>query len=145
MSKLKLYVIIGLPDEQEADLDELIAFTREFGDILPTALGLSPLVPKLHTPLGDAPFAGIERIEHALDKLRRGLEGIAEIRSTSARWAWVEYRLSQGGAEAGRAALMAWREGGDFRAWERAFAGLPDREALNAAARHGLFKAAGMK
>ncbi|MFO0745021.1 MAG: radical SAM protein [Myxococcota bacterium] len=145
MLKLKLYVIVGLPDETDADLDELIAFGKELSGILPTALGLSPLVPKLHTPLGDAPFAGMAAIDRTLDRLRQGLDGVAEIRSPSARWAWVEYRMSQGGAEAGRAALAAWREGGDFRAWERAMKGLPERPALDAARRHLLFAPAGMK
>jgi len=145
MLKLKLYVIIGLPDETDADVSELIEFSRELSQILPTSLGLSPLVPKLHTPLGDAPFAGIARIDDTLDRLRRGLEGIAEIRSTSARWAWIEYRISQGGAEAGHAALAAWRDGGDFRAWERALKDQPDRVALTAARRHNLFAAAGMR
>ena len=145
MLKLKLYVIVGLPGETDDDLDELIAFSKELGQILPLALGLSPLVPKLHTPLGDATFAGIAPIDRTLERLRAGLEGTAEIRATSARWAWVEYRLSQGGAAAGRAALEAWRAGGDFRAWERALADVPEREALDAARRHALFPAAGMK
>ena len=145
MNKLKLYVIVGLPDETDEDLDELVAFARELSDILPTSLGLSPLVPKLHTPLGDAPFAGIDPIDRTLERLRKGLEGVTEIRSTSARWAWVEYQLSQGGARSGHAALEAWRAGGDFRAWERALTGLPDREALFAARRHNLFAAAGMR
>ena len=145
MLKLKLYVIVGLPGETEEDLDELIAFMKEFGSILPAARGLAPRGPQLHTPRGDAEFAGIEAIARTRTRIREGLEGLAEIRSTSARWAWVEYRLSQGGAEAGRAAHAAWRDGGDFRAWERAFAGLPEREALAAARRHALFPAAGMK
>ncbi len=145
MLKLKLYVIVGLPGETADDLDELIAFSKELSSILPMALGVSPLVPKLHTPLGDAPFAGIEAIDHTLDRLRKGLEGTAEIRSTSARWAWVEYRMSQGGAEAGRAAYEAWKAGGDFRAWERAFTNMPERVALQAAQKHMLFPAAGMK
>jgi radical SAM superfamily enzyme YgiQ (UPF0313 family) len=145
MLKLKLYVIVGLPDENDDDIAELIDFCKELGSIMPMALGLSPLVPKLHTPLGDAPFAGIDLIDQRLTRLREGLEGAAEIRSTSARWAWVEYRVSQGGASAGRAAHQAWLDGGDFRAWERAFEGLPEREALGAAERHRLFRAAGMK
>ncbi len=145
MLKLKLYVIVGLPTETNEDLDELIDFARELSSLLPTSLGVSPLVPKLHTPLGDAPFAGMARIDATLDRLRRGLDGTAEIRSTSARWAWVEYRMSQGDATAGHAALKAWRDGGDFRAWERAFAELPERPALEAATRHGLFLPAGMK
>jgi hypothetical protein len=53
--------------------------------------------------------------------------------------------MSQGDAAAGHAALAAWRAGGDFRAWERAFEGLPERPALEAAQHHGLFQAAGMK
>jgi len=145
MLKLKLYVIVGLPDETAADLDELVGLARELSAILPTALGISPLVPKLHTPLGDAPFAGMATIDRTLDHLRKGLDGTAEMRATSARWAWVEYRMSQGDAAAGHAALAAWRDGGDFRAWERAFARLPERPALEAARRHGLFAAAGMK
>jgi len=145
MLKIKLYVIIGLPTEEEADIEELIAFCKDLSGILPTALGVSPLVPKLHTPLGDAPFAGLDVIDAKLTAIRKGLEGTAEIRSTSAKWAWVEYRMSQGDAMAGQAALAAWREGGDFRAWERAFVGLPERPALEAANRHGLFRAAGMK
>ena len=36
-------------------------------------------------------------------------------------------------------------DGADFRAWERALTGLPERVALEAAARHQLFMAAGMK
>ena len=44
------------------------------------------------------------------------------MRPTSARWAWVEYMLAQCGPEAGLAAMDAWRAGGSFAAWKRAFA-----------------------
>ena len=145
MKRLKLYVIVGLPDERPEDIEELIALCRELADILPTALGLSPLVPKLHTPLGDAPFAGIREIDATLAHLRKSLRGVCDVRSVSARWAWVEYRLSQGGAEAGRAALEAWRAGGGFRDWERALSGVAERPALEAAQRHALWAPAGMK
>jgi hypothetical protein len=45
----------------------------------------------------------------------------ATVRPTSARWAWVEYVLAQGGMDAGRRALSAYRGGGGFAAWRRAF------------------------
>src|SRR5207237_228824 len=61
--------------------------------------------------------------EARLPALASAREG--EIRPTSARWAWVEYMLAQGGPEAGLAAEQAWRAGGSFAAWKRAFA---DRE-----------------
>ena len=147
--RVKLYLIVGLPDEREEDIDELIEFARELGAILPVALGISPLVPKLHTPLGDAEFGGIAALDKRLQRIRRELGGAAEVRSVSAKWAWVEYRMSQGGPHAGLAALEAWRQGGRFSDWKRALAVAAEAEgehpALEAALRHDLWRAAGMK
>jgi radical SAM superfamily enzyme YgiQ (UPF0313 family) len=145
MTRLKLYVIVGLPGETEEDVSELVALSRELAGILPLALGVSPLVPKLHTPLGDAAFAGIGPLDATLGRLKRELAGVAELRSTSARWAWVEYRMSQGGQDAGLAAMRAWQAGGGFAAWKRELAGAAERGALDAARRHGLFQPAGMR
>ena len=123
MERLKVYSMVGLPLETDDDVDELVRFTRELAGHLPVALGVSPFVAKRHTPLDGAPFAGIRAVDGRLDRLRRGLKGKAEVRPTSARWAWVEYMLAQCGPEAGLAALDAWRAGGSFAAWKRAFAG----------------------
>ncbi|HVE86301.1 MAG TPA: radical SAM protein, partial [Myxococcales bacterium] len=121
MERLKVYNMVGLPLEEDADLDELVRFTTELSRILPVALGVAPFVAKRHTPLDGSPFAGIQEIEAKLDRLRRGLRGRAEVRPTSARWAWVEYMLAQCGPEAGLAAMDAWRAGGSFAAYRRAF------------------------
>ena len=121
MERLKVYSMIGLPLETDADVDELVRFTLELAGYLPVALGVSPFVAKRHTPLDGSPFAGIQVIDGRLERLRRGLKGRAEVRPTSARWAWVEYMLAQCGPEAGLAARDAWRAGGTFAAWKRAF------------------------
>ena len=47
------------------------------------------------------------------------------LRPTSPKWAWVEYRLAQGGFAAGRAAARAARAGGRFADWKAAFADVP--------------------
>ncbi|MBX5483650.1 MAG: radical SAM protein [Myxococcaceae bacterium] len=119
--RLKVYNMVGLPYEEDADIDELVRFTLELTKILPTALGVAPFVAKRNTPMDGAPFAGIKEVEAKLERLRRGLRGRAEVRPTSARWAWVEYMLAQCGPEAGLAAMDAWRAGGSFAAWKRAF------------------------
>jgi len=119
---LKLYEMVGLPDETDDDIDELIRFAREVARIIPLALGVAPFVAKRNTPLDGVPYAGIREVEARLDRLRDGLKGAVEVRPTSARWAWVEYLLAQGGPEAGRRALAAHRAGGTFAAWKRAFA-----------------------
>jgi radical SAM superfamily enzyme YgiQ (UPF0313 family) len=124
MKHLKLYLMIGLPNESDEDIDECISFTTELTKIAPIALGIAPFCAKRNTPLDGQPFAGIDVVEKRLDRLRRGLRGRADVRSTSAKWAWVEYVLAQGGPEEGLATLEAAREGGGFSAYRKAFAKL---------------------
>jgi radical SAM superfamily enzyme YgiQ (UPF0313 family) len=121
LQRLKLYEMIGLPGETMADVDELVRFSKELSGIVSLSLGISPFVAKRNTPLDGAPFEPIPSIEAKLARLRLGLKGKVEIRPASARWAWVEYMLSQGGEAAGLAAMDAWREGGSFASWKRAF------------------------
>lgn len=117
---VKVYMMLGVPDETDEDLDELIDFTRRMAAVHPVALGVAPFVPKRNTPLDGVGFAGIKVVEARLKKLTRGLKGRAEVRPTSARWAWVEYKLAQGGPEMGEAVLAAVEAGGRFAAWKRA-------------------------
>ena len=119
--RLKVYNLVGLPLETDADIDELVRFTIELSKILKVVLGVAPFAAKRNTPLDGSPFAGIASIEHKLERLRRGLKGKAFVRPTSARWAWVEYMLAQCGPEGGLAAYDAHLAGGSFSAWKRAF------------------------
>jgi radical SAM superfamily enzyme YgiQ (UPF0313 family) len=124
MDRLKLYLMVGLPGETDEDIDECVAFTTQLSRRIPVALGIAPFCSKRNTPLDGQPFAGIATVDARLDRLRRGLKGRADVRSTSARWAWVEWVLAQGGAAEGRAVLDAVRSGGTFAAYKRAFAAL---------------------
>lgn len=128
LPRLKLYLMVGLPGETDADIDECIAFTTELSRIAPIVLGIAPFCAKRNTPLDGAPFAGIQVVEKRLDRLRRGLKGRADVRATSARWAWVEYVLAQGGETEGRALHQAVRAGGTFADYRREFGALaPER------------------
>lgn len=125
--RLKLYMIIGLPGETDEDIDELVGFSTELSKIAPVSLGIAPFVSKRNTPLDEMPFAGIKVVERRLERLRRGVKGRVDVRATSARWAWVEYVLAQGGQAEGRAVLEAVKAGGRFSDWKRAFEKLPAR------------------
>jgi radical SAM superfamily enzyme YgiQ (UPF0313 family) len=122
--RLKLYMMIGLPDERDDDIDELIGFAVELSRIAPLSLGIAPFVSKRNTPLDGLPFAGIDVVERRLAQLRRGVRGRVDIRATSARWAWVEWVLAQGGQAEGRAVREAVHGGGRYRAWRKAFEGV---------------------
>ena len=115
--------MLGLPGETQEDIDELIQFSLEISKIHPIALGIAPFVPKRNTPMDTASFAGIKVVEKRLKYLEKGLrrsKGRAQVRSTSAKWAWVEYMLAQGGPEMGYAALKAVENGGRFAHWKKA-------------------------
>ena len=122
MKRLKLYQMIGFPGETEADVEELIRFSKEMARIAPLSMTISPFVAKRNTPLDGAPFESISTLDAKLAILRAGTKGSVSLRPSSTRWAWVEYMLSQGGESAGLAAWDAWRAGGSFQAWKRAFA-----------------------
>ncbi|MBL4637654.1 MAG: radical SAM protein [Kofleriaceae bacterium] len=119
---LKIYMIIGLPGEEDEDIDELIEFAMRIHKVHGrVALGIAPFVAKRHTPLDGENFAGIRVVEKRLKRLRKGLKGQVIVRPTSARWAWVEYMLAQGTSEAGLALMDAHLAGGTFADYKRAF------------------------
>jgi radical SAM superfamily enzyme YgiQ (UPF0313 family) len=125
---LKVYMMLGVPEETDADVDELVQLSKELAAIHPrVAYGLAPFVAKRNTPLDGSPFAGINVVEDRLDRLRKGLRaaglaGKVEVRPTSAKWAWVEYMLAQGETRAGLAVIEAHRAGGNFAAYKKALA-----------------------
>jgi radical SAM superfamily enzyme YgiQ (UPF0313 family) len=125
MDRLKLYLMIGLPGETDADIDECAKFTTELSRIVPVALGIAPFCSKRNTPLDHLPFAGIDVVQRRLERLKRGLKGRALVHSTSAKWAWVEWVLAQGGEAEGLAVALAVRSGGRFSDYKKAFAARP--------------------
>ena len=124
MTRMKLYMMVGVPDECDEDIDELIGLSTELSKIIPLSLGIAPFIAKRNTPLDGEGFAGIKTVEQRLKRLRKGLRGRVDLRATSARWAWVEYVLAQGGPAEGLAVLEAVDRGGRFRDYEAAFAEL---------------------
>lgn len=131
---LKLYVVVGLPGETDEDRRELVDLCLELRKIIPLVLGVSPFVPKFHTPLARSPFVGEKEAGRILSQLHRALAGRVTVRGPGAREAYVEYRLSQGGYRHAAAAIAAARLGGSLGHWKRALKDLPERVApLNVA------------
>ena len=120
MRYLKLYLMVGAPGETRDDIEELVTFSRDLSRICNVALGIAAFVAKRNTPLDRQAFAGIKPVEQTLDYIQNTLRGHVDVRATSARWAWVEYVMAQGGFDMADAAVEAWRNGGSFAAWKKA-------------------------
>jgi radical SAM superfamily enzyme YgiQ (UPF0313 family) len=127
MDRLKLYLMLGLPGETEADIDECAELVSELSRVIPVALGISPFCAKRNTPLDGSAYAGVALVRSRLARLRAKLRGRADVRATSSRWAWVEHVLAQGAEAEGRAAAAATLAGGSFSDFRRAFGDLGHR------------------
>ena len=127
MRHLKVYVVVALPGETEEDLDELVELLVSLSRTLPVVAALSPFVPKFHTPLARAPFAGEAAAARAIRHVKRGVKGRVKVRGPGGREAYVEYRLAQGGHQHAEAAIAAAEQGATLGVWKRALAGLPER------------------
>ena len=137
LKRMKVYMMVGLPGETDEDIDELVEFSTELSRRIPLALGVAPFCAKRNTPMDGEPFAGIKTVERRLERLRKGVKGRVDVRATSARWAWIEYVLAQGGRAEGRAVIDAVHAGGRFAHWKAAFEALPEDRPRRALVRPG--------
>ncbi len=118
---IKVYAMLGLPGEDDGDVDALAAVLSEAATRASMTLALSPFVPKRGTPLAGAAFTPLPVLAARLDRVRRGLPKGVRLSQVSPREAWVEYALSRAGVEDIDRILVAARSGGRFRDWRRAF------------------------
>ncbi len=115
IQNLKLYFLIGLPTEEQADLTELVALAekirlvwreagRERGRLGKVTLSVNPFIPKPFTPLQ---WAGMEQENSLKKKIRFLRSAIArmpntELISESIRSAVLQAFLSRGDRRIGR-------------------------------------------
>ncbi len=122
MQRLKLYLMVGVPGETDADIDECVAFVTELSRIVPVALGIAPFVPEAqHAARRRAVRRDRRRRTSGSIGCAAGCGAARTCAATSARWAWVEAVLAARRRGRGRAVLQAVHAGGSFRDYERAF------------------------
>jgi radical SAM superfamily enzyme YgiQ (UPF0313 family) len=105
IGRLRLYVMVGLPGETEADIEELADLVRDLAGRVRLAVSVSPFVPKRFTPLADSPFAGAKQLKRRLALLSRRVGGVAALKATSPRHAELEWILSHVRGEDAEAAV----------------------------------------
>jgi len=122
---VKLYFMVGLPGETDADVDGIGRFVTEIGRLCkgrPVRFNLSPFVPKPHTPLQWAPFADLAETQAKIHRVRDAITR----RNVKAKWAnpecsYVEALLARGDEKLGPVIEKVYREGGVFQEWTEFF------------------------
>ena len=117
--RLKLYYMVGLPTETEADIEALVELTLAVKDRFPGRISTSitPFVPKAHTPFQWVAMASQETLERRIAYIEGQLRpaGI-EVHSESPAWARVQGVLARGDERVGEVLMrMRHRSLADWR------------------------------
>lgn len=122
---VKCYFLIGLPGEEEGDVEALIALSKKIRDALlagskkrgragKITIGINPFVPKAQTPFQWEPVAPLDELKAKVLAVKRGLarEANIELRAESPKNAAAQGVLSMGGRGAADMLLRARAEKG---------------------------------
>jgi len=121
--ELKLYFMIGLPGETEADVSAIAALAQEMARLsgCRTTVSVAPFVPKKQTPFQDMPMLEVPALKQRLSLLQRACRAAGlGYKAESAEWAAVQYRLAQGDRRLGRVLLEM--KANTLAEWQRAMA-----------------------
>ena len=127
---LKLYFMIGHPDETLEDVEGIVTLSRAIlqegrraaGGRARLHVGVSTFIPKPHTPFQWAPFEDPAVIQRKLAILHDGLRG-AKIKMTwnDPKASLLEAWLSRGDRRMADVIFNAWHNGARFDAWSEHF------------------------
>ena len=121
IKNFKLYIMVGLPFEQEEDIEAIIDLAQRVKDYMEEqgskgtlTLSINPFIPKPFTPFQWAPMADRKEVEQKLKHLEKSLRGRKHIvvNVESPKEAYVQGVLARGGRPVGEALLRACEAGG---------------------------------
>lgn len=120
MATIKLYYMIGLPGETDADAEAIVDLTERLSLARGRArlsVAVGPFVPKPHTAFQWSPFADRATLKRRVGIIRRvGRIRGCSLRVGSLEEAWLEAVLARGGRSLGGLLLEAALRGVSFRA-----------------------------
>lgn len=129
--RIKLYFMIGLPEEQDEDLKAIISFAQEVSMLKKKVSGypaevtvsVSSFIPKPHTRFEHKCMASAEELKVKQGLLISGIKGKRHLRLKFHNIAssLLEASFSRGDRAMHRVLLEAWRQGARFDAWSESF------------------------
>jgi radical SAM family uncharacterized protein/radical SAM-linked protein len=127
---IKFYFMIGLPTETDADIDGIADIVRKSAGWarggnkrMHFNVGISPHVPKPHTPFQWEVQDDIETLGRKIQRLKTGFKGMGNVRL---KWrepetAFLEGVFARGDVRTADALEAAWRLGARFDGWSECF------------------------
>ena len=124
---LKLYLMIGLPEETDEDIEELGELIRKIlqlgkRKLKRLHLSISPFMPKPHTPFQWRPQLPIESLLKRMQILRKSIsDKRVEMDFHSPYMSFIETALARGDRKVSQVILKAWEKGCRMDSWEGKF------------------------
>ncbi|HEX7079176.1 MAG TPA: TIGR03960 family B12-binding radical SAM protein [Candidatus Eisenbacteria bacterium] len=127
---IKYYFMIGLPTETDADVDGIADLLRKSQGWVKGGnkrmhfnVGISPHVPKPHTPFQWEIQDDMETLWRKIDRLKTGFRGMGNVRLKwrDPKTAFLEGVFARGDVRTADALEAAWRLGARFDGWSECF------------------------
>jgi len=127
---IKFYFMIGLPTETDADVDGIADVLRKSqqwakggNKRLHFNVGISPHVPKPHTPFQWEIQDDMDTLWRKIDRLKAGFRGMGNVRLKwrDPKTAFLEGVFARGDVRTADALEAAWRLGARFDGWSECF------------------------
>ncbi len=126
---IKLYFMIGLPFEQDEDIENIILLARKVAGLAGKKqkkavlnVSISTFVPKSHTPFMWAPQISLAESRRKIKLIQQGLHGTrVKVKWNQPELSWLEGVFSRGDRRLAKAVGEAWKLGARFDAWGEQF------------------------
>ncbi len=128
---IKLYFMIGLPSEEEEDVNGIVGMAKKILEIgekfrkgnLEINLTLSPFVPKPHTPFQ---WCGMESVDSLKEKIKKIKESLSKFRAINIKahepeMSEIEGILSRGDQDLSILIEKVFRKGAKLESWKDFF------------------------
>ena len=119
VAKVKLYFMVGLPTETDADIDAITDLARRLAERFPSIgfrVSASCFVPKPWTPFQWHPMERDSVLKKRFALLSKSKIKGVELGGESPRLAWIQGLLARGDRRVGLVLRAALANGGDYRA-----------------------------
>mgnify|MGYP001772734750 CR=1 FL=1 len=125
---IKLYFMVGLPFEEEADIEAIPELIYEINKITKRSkrsvkinVTISPFVPKPHTPFQWWKEIDLDYLKEVIYYIKRKVPKNVEIKNHDPRKSLIEGILSRGDSSTGKIILEAYKKGAVFDEWDEFF------------------------
>jgi radical SAM family uncharacterized protein/radical SAM-linked protein len=135
---IKMYFMVGLPGEEESDVEDIAALSRDVskaarvkGQRAKLKVSLATFVPKSHTPFMWAPQLSLEESQRRIRLVKDALKDTrVRVKWNQPEISWLEGIFARGDRRLTKVLIRAWLRGARFDAWSEHFNRRVWKEAL---------------